>query len=145
MNALVAPTMRRLFLTLISLLVFPSCAAAKTLTAAKMRSHLRSALSLVSETEIFLDQIEQGRELQKFSAGHAEYLHDEALRQASNLRGSKTDTGDANKPARCTEQLELLARVLRLLRYRNDAGTLAQVGHDVNAIGKSLDALETGR
>jgi hypothetical protein len=110
-----------------------------------MRSNLHSALSLVSETGLLVDQIEQGRALPKFSAGHAEYLHDEALRQASNLRGSNADTGDANTPARCAEQLELLARALRLLTYRNDAGTLAQVGHDVNAIRKSLDALETVR
>jgi hypothetical protein len=145
MNTPVARTMRRSFLTLISSLVFASCATAKTLTAAEMRSNLHSALSLISETGLLVDQIEKGRELPKFSAGHAEYLHDEALRQAGDLRGSQTDTGDANTPARCAEQLELLAHALRLLRYRNDVGTLAQVGHDVNAIRKSLDDLENGR
>jgi hypothetical protein len=50
--------MKRSVLSLIAVLVFVSCARAKTITADELRSHLLSALSLASETDLFIGQID---------------------------------------------------------------------------------------
>ncbi len=75
--------MKRSVLSLIAVLVFVSAASAKTKTAQELRSHLLAALSLASETELFIGQIEEGRILQQFRMGHADYLRQEARRNQS--------------------------------------------------------------
>jgi hypothetical protein len=54
-------------------------AQAKKLSNEELRSDFQSALSLASKTELFIGQIEKGRLLAQFQAGHADYLRDAAI------------------------------------------------------------------
>jgi hypothetical protein len=134
--------MKRSVLYLIAALVFVSCASAKTITAEELRSHLLSALSLASETELFFCQIEEGRILQQFRMGHADYLREEARRQAQEMRESRSDSGDTKAPADCAEQLELLIHELTLIRVPNQDETLPGARQRVQAIREALRAAE---
>jgi len=127
-------------LSLIAVLVFVSAASAKTIKAEELRSHLLSALSLASETELFIGQIEEGRILQQFRMGHADYLRQEARRQAQEMRESRSDSGDTRAPARCAEQLELLIHELTVIRVPNHDETLAGARQRVQAIREALKA-----
>ena len=127
-------------LSLVAVLVFVSAASAKTIKAEELRSHLLSALSLASETELFIGQIEEGRILQQFRMGHADYLQQEARRQAQEMRESRSDSGDTRAPARCAEQLELLIHELTVIRVPNHDETLAGARQRVQAIREALKA-----
>ena len=129
-------------LSLVAVLVFVSAASAKTIKAEELRSHLLSALSLASETELFIGQIEEGRILQQFRMGHADYLRQEARRQAQEMRESRSDSGDTRAPARCAEQLELLIHELTVIRVPNHDETLAGARQRVQAIREALRASE---
>jgi hypothetical protein len=134
--------MKRSVLSLIAVLVFVLAAPAKTLTAQELRSHLLAALSLASETELFIGQIEEGRILQQFRMRHADYLRQEARRQAQEMRESRSDSGDTRAPARCAEQLELLIHELALISVPNHDETLPQARQRVHAIREALRAAE---
>jgi len=134
--------MKSSVLSLIAVLVFVSAASAKTIKAEELRSHLLSALSLASETELFIGQIEEGRILQQFRMGHADYLQEEARRQAQEMRESRSDSGDTRAPARCAEQLELLIHELTVIRVPNHDETLAGARQRVQAIREALKASE---
>jgi len=127
-------------LSLVAVLVFVSAASAKTIKAEELRSHLLSALSLASETELFIGQIEEGRILQQFRMGHADYLRQEARRQAQEMRESRSDSGDTRAPARCAEQLVLLIHELTVIRVPNHDETLAGARQRVQAIREALKA-----
>lgn len=103
-------------------LALVSGAQAKTLSKEELWSDLNSALSLASETELFVGQIGNGHLLPQFQAGHADYLRDAALRQASELRESSPDSSERRVVAMCAEQLESLAHELALISTtsRND-------------------------
>jgi hypothetical protein len=132
--------MKRLFIPFIAIVVIAlaSCASSKTLNADEVRSNLLSARSLTTETELFIEQIESGRVAPQFRAGHADFLGDEAKRQAKELRESTTETGAARTLALCAEQLELVAHVLASVRERSDARMLAEARQRLEAIRKSL-------
>jgi hypothetical protein len=116
-------------------------AQAKTVSDEELRSDFQSALSLASETELFVGQIEKGRLLAQFHAGHADYLRDAAMRHASKLRKSSRDAGDRKIVATCAEQLEFLARELALLSTMsgNDEA-LPKARQRVEAIKRSIAA-----
>lgn len=137
--------MRRSVLSLTAVLVFVSYLPAKTLTAHELRSDLLSAISLASETELFIGQIQSDRLLAQFQTGHADYLRDEASQQAKELRESTIEGGDSGLPIRYAEQLEALAQVLGAVRERNDGETLAEARERVEAIRKVFVAWGAGR
>jgi hypothetical protein len=133
--------MKLLYVFSIVSLALVSSAQAKTLTNEELRSVLQSALSLASETELFIGQIENGRLLPRFQAGHADYLRDAAMQQASELRESSPESGDIKIVATCAEQLESLAHELAListLSGNNEA--LAKAREQVEAIKGSIIA-----
>jgi hypothetical protein len=116
-------------------------AQAKKLSNEELRSDFQSALSLASETELFIGQIEKGRLLAQFQASHADYLRDAAMRHASKLRESSRDSGDRKIVASCAEQFESLARELALLSTMsgNDEA-LPKARERVEAIKSSMTA-----
>jgi hypothetical protein len=126
-------------------LALASSLQAKTLSNQELRSDLQSALSLASETQLFIGQIENGRLLPQFQAGHADYLRDAAIRQASELRESASEPGVTKIAATCAEQLELLARELALISTmsRNDEA-LPEARKRVEAIKGSIVAARAG-
>lgn len=135
--------MRRWLFLFVAVLVLTSCAPAKTKTNEDLRSDLRSALSLASETELFIGQIERGRLLRQFRTAQADYLRDEALRQAKEARDSETD-GDTKRFALCAGQLEALSRELKSIRVQTDGGTLAETRQRVEDVKNALTAAGAG-
>src|SRR5437868_11441115 len=134
--------MKRSVLCFIAVLAFVSCALPKTITTDELRSHLLSALSLASETDLFIGQIEEGRVLQRFRIAHADYLREEARRQAQELRESRSDSRQTRTLALCAEQLEHLIHELTLIRVPNHDETLPAARQRVEAIREALRAAE---
>lgn len=105
-----------------------------------------SVLSITSETELFIKQIESGRLLRHFRIGHSEYLYEEAQRQAQELRQSTAEPDERKNAAFCIEQLNILSRDLKLLITKDtEEQTLAEALRDVEGIRKGLVAAGTCR
>jgi hypothetical protein len=137
--------MKLLLVSSIITLALVCCAQAKTISNEELRSDLRLALSLASETELFIGQVENGHLLPEFQAGHADYLRDAAMRQASELRESSPESGDTKIVSTCAEQLELLARELALIRtISRDDESLPEARKLVEAIKVSIVAARAG-
>jgi hypothetical protein len=120
------------------------CTPTKTITRGELRSDLFSALSLASQTELFINQIEGDRITRQFRSGHADYLHDDALRQAKDLRKSRTDSDTAKTVGLSAGQLDDLARELTLIRVRNENEMLPGVRQRVETIRKALKDAAVG-
>jgi hypothetical protein len=120
-------------------------ASERAATNDELRSDLRSAFSLVSETELLLDQIEGDRLLSHFRSAHADYLRQEAKRQATEARNAKTESDSARQFAYCAEQLDLLSKQLESISEHSDVGSLARERENIKAIKKALIAAGADR
>jgi len=136
--------MKRIY-GLIALLALTSCAGTETKSASELHSDLRSALSLASETNLLIAQIEAGRLLPHFQREHANYLRKEALRQAKEVRDSGNGATDSNKVALCAEQLDILSRELGSIATSSDRDTLVKADNEVENIRKKLINVGAGR
>ena len=130
---------------MIGVLGLTSWVGAKASTNDETHSDLRSALSLASETDLFISQIESGRLLSRFQTAHADSLIDEARRQAKEARSSAEKRPDAKTFRLCAEQLEQLAGAVASIRTRPDSETLAGVRREVEAVRRTLIAAGAGR
>ncbi|MGH9574012.1 MAG: hypothetical protein ACRD40_10850 [Candidatus Acidiferrales bacterium] len=126
---------------ILSLLTVASCANAKNLTSKDLSSEVLSAISLASETEMFVGQIQQGRLTQEFQYGYAGYLRDEAEREAKDLRTSTPQPAQMQAVRNCIAQLDLLARELDLIK-RTDKTRLPAIQKRVQTIVQSLSAVK---
>ena len=131
-------------LCFITLLPFVACMPTKTITRDELRSDLLSALSLASQTELFINQIEQDRVTRQFQSTHADYLQDEALRQAKHLRESRAGSGDATTVGLSAGQLDHLAGELALISVRKEKERLPGIAQRVEAIRNALAEAEVG-
>jgi hypothetical protein len=77
--------------TIFLCLTLVSCSRPKTIHADELRSHLMAAISLASETELFINQLQERRFTSAFAEGHARYLSKEASRLADELRHASAD------------------------------------------------------
>jgi hypothetical protein len=136
---------KRFFVPITMLIVLVPGARSEKLTTEELRSDLLSAISLTSETGMFIDQIESGRLLPQFRSGHAEYLRDQAERQAAELQKSPTDPKEMKIVALCRERLESLAKLLASMEEQKDNRNLPAVRQQVEEIRKSLIAARTTR
>ena len=75
---------RKPILILLICLILASCSRPKTVPRKELRSDLISAISLASETELFLGQLLEGRATPLFAQSHLEHLHQEATRAADS-------------------------------------------------------------
>jgi len=133
------------FFLVIGALVLTSCAGAKCATTDDLRSDLRSAVFLASETDLFIGQIESRRLLPDLRIAHADYLLGEARRQAKEARNSGEKSSDAETFNLCAEQLEQLARELASIRTPSVTRALAEARLQVATIRKALLTAEAGR
>jgi hypothetical protein len=146
MNRFVFPrVMRRPFFLVIGALVLTSSAGAKSATTDELRSDLRSAISLASETDLFIGQIESSRLLPEFRMAHADYLRGEARRQAGEARKSSEKSSDAETFNLCAGQLEQLARELASIETSSDKETLDEARQQVATIRKTLLTAKAGQ
>jgi hypothetical protein len=136
--------LRNQIVGLMIVFLVPSCSRAETM-ANEMDSTLHSALSLASETELFIQQIEGGRLLTHFQAAHADYLRAEAKRDAREARDSARKAHNAAIFVLCAKQLESLSAQLQVIGAHRDPKTIAEAQGRVEVIRQRLLAASAGR
>ena len=99
-----------------------SCSRKKTISRDDARSEVKSAISLVSESALFVDYVRQGRSTRHYADGHAAYLEDAVQQSLDKLKQAEPEPGTATAIHECRTQLELLDREL--------FGIPAKFGHD---------------
>jgi hypothetical protein len=104
------------------LAVFASCSRNKTINRDDARSEVKSAISLVSESALFVDYVRQGRSTRHYADGHAAYLDDAVRQSLDELKQAEPTPVTATAVRECRTQLELLDREL--------SGIPARFGHD---------------
>ena len=103
---------RKHILILLICLVLASCSRSKTVSRQELRSDLIAAVSLASETELFIGQLLEGRATPAFARGHLDYLRQEATRAADTLREAHAGEGMAGQLESCRAQMAALALLL---------------------------------
>ena len=112
---------RKHILILLICLVLASCSRSKTVSRQELRSDLVAAVSLASETELFIGQLLEGRATPAFARGHLDYLRQEATRAADTLREAHAGEGMAGQLESCRAQMAALALLLAGLENRAEA------------------------
>ena len=103
---------RKHILILLICLVLASCSRSKTVSRQELRSDLVAAVSLASETELFIGQLLEGRATPAFARGHLDYLRQEATRAADALREAHAGEGMSGQLESCRAQMAALALLL---------------------------------
>jgi hypothetical protein len=103
----------------VSILV--SCSQSETLTADDMKSELASAVSLASETQMFVEQWQRDRLTDSFIQTHLSYLQQEARSSIEQLEDSRVEPAMASKAEICRTQLKALHHELLILRTDADS------------------------
>jgi hypothetical protein len=124
----------------LSLLLLAGCAGKKTITPDELRSQIGSAISLASETETFLDYVRQHRSTRPYSAGHLNYLADEADRASQDLQKSVPPANAEQQFQTCLTQLRELVKQLTAVRSSLDnRDALAVATTRITHIRKALE------
>jgi hypothetical protein len=110
---------RKYILTLFVSLALVSCSRPKTISRDELRSDLLAAVSLASETELFIEQLQEGRATPAFAASHLDYLHKEASRSTDELRQAHADERMAGALENDHAQLDSLAMMLADLKEKS--------------------------
>jgi hypothetical protein len=100
--------------------ILDSCSPSKTLTADDMKSELASAISLASETQMFVEQWQKDRLTDSFIKAHLDYLQQEARSSIKQLEDSRVEPSSASKAEICRTQLKALHRELLVLQTDAD-------------------------
>ena len=103
----------------VSILV--SCSQSKTLTAEDMKPELASAVSLASETQMFVEQWQRDGLTGSFIQTHLGYLQQEAKSSIKQLEDSRVEPSIAAKAEICRTQLKALHRELIVLQTDADS------------------------
>jgi hypothetical protein len=135
----------KLIVPMLGLLALSACARTKNISTDELRSKVLSAISVASETELLIDQIENGHITEQFQIGHSSYLRKEAAELSQELGQAQTDSADADKLHICSEQLNLLVRELTALKLQSDdEAAVAASRKRVKAIRTSLETAKAG-
>jgi|SRR4051812_20809158 hypothetical protein len=100
-------------------LTLVSCSRPQTISAKELRSDLLVAISLASETELFIHQLQEGRTTASFAEGHMAYLGKEARDSANELRQKHADNAMAGVLENCRAQLDSLAALVNDLEDKS--------------------------
>jgi hypothetical protein len=111
---------RKCILILLFSLTLISCSRPKTISREELHSDLLAAISLASETELFINQLQDGRATSAFAEGHLAYLHQEASRSANELRRARADEPMAGALENGRTQLDSLSTMLADLKAKSD-------------------------
>ena len=125
---------------LLATVILSSCSGAKPLSRDKLRSDLLSAISLSSETDLFIDRMRDGRAPFSFAKAHIHYLRQEASRLAYKLSQTTSEPKIAAQYAACRNGLNDLNIVLRDLdETENSENRLWNAQQKVATIKKLLE------
>jgi hypothetical protein len=100
-------------------LALGSCSRPKTISGDALHSDLLAAISLASETELFINQMQEGHVTPAFAEGHLSYLDKEASRSASELRQARADKRMDGALETGLVQLDSLATMLADLKQKS--------------------------
>ena len=104
-----------------------SCAGQKSISPDEIHSRIRSANSLLTETDMLIDFVRANRVTRNYAQGHASYLRDEATELVSELQKSRPEQGAQVAADECRSQLERLIHELSSIRAGiGDDNDLAQ-------------------
>jgi hypothetical protein len=109
---------RKYILTIVFALTLVSCSGPKTISRDELRSDLLAAISLASETQLFINQLQEGRVTPAFAKGHLGYLGTEGSRLDDELRQAKADEGLAGALGNGRAQLDSLTTMLADLKRK---------------------------
>lgn len=101
--------------------ILVSCSQSKTLTVEDMKSELASAVSLASETQMFVEQWQRDRLTGSFIKTHLDYLRQEAGSSIKELDESRVEPSSAATAEICRTQLKALHRELLVLQTDADS------------------------
>jgi hypothetical protein len=101
--------------------ILVSCSQSKTLTAEDMKSKLASAVSLASETQMFVEQWQRDRLTGSFIQTHLDYLRQEAGSSIKELDESRIEPSIAAKSEICRTQIRALHREILVLQTDADS------------------------
>ena len=121
--------------------ILVSCSPSKTLTAEDIKSEVASAVSLASETQMFVEQWQEDRLTGSFIKAHLSYLQQEARSSIKRLEDPPVEPTIASRAEICRTQLKALHRELRILQTDADSYVrpLRIDGQRIERIRKSLD------
>jgi hypothetical protein len=97
---------------LLPIVAMLSCAGQKSISPDQIHSRIRSANSLLTETDMLIDFVRANRVTRNYAQGHASYLRDEARELASELQKSRAEQGAQVAADECRSQLERLVHEL---------------------------------
>jgi hypothetical protein len=95
-----------------------SCLRSNTISRDQLRSKLLAGISLASETELFIDQLQKGRATSAFAKSHLAYVYQEASRSADELRQTHVNERMADTLENGRAQLDSLATMLAGLKEK---------------------------
>jgi hypothetical protein len=127
-------------LTIFLGLALVSCSHPKTISRDDLRSDLLAAISLASETQLLINQLQERRVTSAFAEGHLRYLGKEASRLADELRQASADDRITSALVSGRAQLNSLAMMLADLKNKTgDEESLAAGRQQAARIRMSLE------
>jgi Mg2+ and Co2+ transporter CorA len=134
---------RKCILILSLSLTLVSCSRPRTIYAEELRSDLLAAISLASETELFIHQLQEGRATASFAEGHMAYLGKEARESADELHQKHADNAMAGALENCRAQLVSLAALINNLEDKSrDKKSLSAGAEQAANIRMSLEHIK---
>jgi hypothetical protein len=140
--ASIRDTRRRAIPLVFCVAILVSCSQSKTLTAEDVKSELAAAVSLASETQMFVEQWQKDRLTRSFIETHLGYLQQEAQSSIQQLEEARVEPSLASKAENCRTQLRALHHELLVLQTDADSSVraLRMDGQKIEQIRKSLEA-----
>ena len=128
------------------ILLLACCSRQQRLSRDDLHSQLTSAASLASETELFLEYVQQNRSTRAYAQGHTDDLTAEVKRSAEELRDHSVSPELEPSLDLCRTQLELLANTLSDLQpgFANP-NTLAAAKEKLRKIEEALQNADSSR
>lgn len=132
------PRSRTCTLILLLSLTLVSCSRPKTITRDELGSDLLAAISISSETELFIHQLQEGRTTASFAESHMAYLVKQATQSADELRRAHADQAIVGALENGRAQLDSLTGLLTALknktRYKENLSSAAQQAAKIRMI-----------
>jgi len=105
-----------LLLLILAAGVFAAGCSHKPAGVQQVKSELRSALSLATESEVFVDFAVQGQATRAYAEGQAAYLADAAGQASKELEKKAAERDLEDSVRECRTELDLLAREISRIR-----------------------------
>ena len=127
---------------IVCVLVISSCSRQKTISPEELHSHIQEAISLASESELFIDSVRERRTTYHFAVEHAGYLDRMAGRKLKELEQAKSAPEMQSRLQQLRTELNDLEQNLSDLR--NGIGNDQALAQSARRIASVKNRLEQG-